>query len=102
MSYYMFIDDERHPPKGDWVVVRSVRDAINVITDQGFPQFISFDHDLGYQKPTGMEFAHWLIKEDLNHGWMEKVGFAFDVHSMNPVGARNIRLLLLNYIEETK
>jgi len=47
MEYNMFIDDERYPPMdGDvWVIVRTSQQAIDWITSNGYPSFISFDHD---------------------------------------------------------
>lgn len=47
MTYKMFIDDERFPVTDDWTIVRSSQEAIDCVLNNGFPQKISFDHDLG-------------------------------------------------------
>jgi hypothetical protein len=77
------------------------------VLDHGFPDFISFDHDLSdahyggdYSKEkTGYDFAKWLIEYDMDTNIMPE-DFAFTVHSMNPVGARNIQRLLENYLRQ--
>jgi hypothetical protein len=104
MRYSLFIDDERapsgNPPFGDsWVIVRSVTDAIKYIKAVGFPTFITFDHDLGENELTGMDFAKWLVEQDINsNGLCIPKNFKFDVHSQNPPGAANIKNLLSNYL----
>lgn len=119
---YLFLDDLRQPgdvtwiniPSAKWCVVRSFNEAIEWVQSNGFPDFISFDHDLGYEafdtnengliivtnadeSPTGYDFAKWLIERDLNTKTMPS-NFKFTVHSQNPVGAANIERLLNNYL----
>lgn len=110
MNYYLFIDDERNPkdvtwvnlPKGvDWVVVRSFNEFVNTVLQKGLPVFVSFDHDLAdahyanmpSAEKTGYDCAKWLVDYclDSNLNIPE-----FAVHSMNPVGAENIRRYLQN------
>ena len=83
--------------KGDWIVVRSVEEAIAWVQHNTFPDFISFDNDLGKDQREGWEFAHWLIDYDLNTGRMPEK-FDFYVHSQNPVAAENIRSKLNSYL----
>ena len=94
-----FIDDERFPPEDgtEWIVLRSSADAIFEMNENGMPDFISFDHDLGGED-TSMVFLHECIRRTLDGaiGWPRHFGFA--VHSQNPVGARNISLLLENFL----
>lgn len=103
MSYSLFIDDERipgnrMPPAGSrWVIVRNVNDAIKYIEHLGWPEFITFDHDLGENQPTGYDFAKWIVDRALD-GKKLPTHFTFDVHSQNIVGAENIRSLLNNYL----
>lgn len=97
MTYKLFLDDERVPVDDDWVIVRDFAAAVNYVQKNGFPQFISFDNDLGTDIPTGYEFAKWLIERDLDHNDMP-LDFGFYVHSQNPVGKRNIEELLYNYL----
>ena len=83
-------------------------------TKNGFPNVISFDHDLGYEEfdtdengkiivtaataeKNGYDFAKFLVEYDLSTSTMPD-NFTFTVHSMNPIGAENIRKYLENYI----
>ena len=94
---YIYIDDMRQPliPDVLWVksydeaiaAVRSL-DEVEVIINMPITLTIDFDHDLGEEK-TGYDFAKWLIEQS----YLGK----FRIHSMNPVGANNIRQLLKHY-----
>ena len=102
--YRLFLDDERDPARvyprehvGDWIVCRSVAEALDVFSDLGWPEWISFDHDLGNDQPTGMDLAKWLVNRDIEVGGMP-ADFTYEVHSANPVGAANIRGLLDGYL----
>ena len=54
----LFLDDVRDPPAGDEsVIVRSFAEAVEYVERHGIPAFISFDHDLGENVPTGHDFA---------------------------------------------
>ena len=118
---YLFLDDERMPQHvtwiiigelihgSDWQIVRSFDEACQWVKDNGFPDVISFDHDLSFShyaedysdEKTGYDFAKWLVNYDMDTGLMP-VNFHFTVHSKNPVGAENIRELLNNYIREKR
>jgi hypothetical protein len=130
---YLFLDDERMPGDvtwtliggvgswcSDWSIVRSCDAAIAWVLENGFPEVISFDHDLGYEEwdtditgivvvtsakeeKSGLDFAKWLIEYDMDTNTMPK-DFRFTVHSMNPIGKQNIQQLLDKYIhyKETK
>jgi len=95
----LFIDDIRNPPTDDYVVVRSYAEAVGYMRINGCPDYISFDHDLGDNVPTGYDIAKWMVERDLNDkGKFIPANFHFDVHSANPVGAENIRSLLNRYL----
>ena len=94
--YRLFLDDLRDPPDATWVVARSFEEAVNIIAISGCPELISFDHDLGPGR-TGYDFAHWLVQQDLDRKILQPE-FSFQVHSANPVGARNITCLLDRYL----
>lgn len=119
---YLFLDDERMPDDvtwlliggvgargADWHVVRSLAEAVAWVKANGFPDVISFDHDLGLMhyamdysnEQTGYDFAKWLIEHDMNTGSMPDT-FDFTVHSKNPIGAENIKTLLRNYMRLRK
>ena len=44
----LYLDDLRIPPNTkEWIIVRSYNEAIKWMKNNGCPDFISFDHDLG-------------------------------------------------------
>lgn len=115
---YLFLDDERMPGDvkwlliggvgswgADWQIVRSCDEAIKWVKDNGFPNVISFDHDLGLMHyandysdgKTGYDFAKWLVEYDIDTNTMP-ANFSFTVHSKNPQGSINIKSLIDNYI----
>lgn len=111
---YLFLDDLRNPEdvtwmnigaNVDWEIVRSMDEAVKWVKRNGFPDVISFDHDLGIEQyrgdysreNSGYDFAKWLVEYDMDTNSMP-AGFRFTVHSKNPTGAKNIRELLHNYI----
>ena len=99
MSYKLFLDDERFPPDYDeeWVIARSFEDAKWCVECKGIPQYISFDHDLGPGK-DGYDFAKWLWDYiHLNEVDLPE-DFMFRLHSMNPVGANNIKEYMLSML----
>jgi hypothetical protein len=63
-----------------------------------FPDFVSFDNDLGERSKEGWQFAQWLIDRDLDHATMPDA-FAFIVHSQNPVRRQDIETRLNSYLE---
>lgn len=93
---YIYIDDMRQPLIPDALWVKSYDEAIATLIDttdlMDIDDFISlvvdFDHDLGEGK-TGYDIAKWLVENNY-------IG-KFRIHSMNPVGANNIRRLLKHY-----
>lgn len=98
---WMYLDDVRECPDPIFtVVIRTVPAAIAYCEQNGCPVFISFDHDI--ELYTGMDFVHWLIEKDLDNPGFIPYNFDFDVHSANPVGAKNIRHILQNYLDFRK
>ena len=131
---FLFLDDERIPvdcatymySRGvdcriyhkEWVVVRSYGQFIKWIKENGLPEFISFDHDLGdvpklreelpieewfdlenNRELTGMDCAKWLVNYCLdNNVSLPK----WAVHSANPAGYDNIKGLLLSFEKQVK
>ena len=95
MNWKLFLDDERYPAKdtleSNWRIARSVKDAMYYIQQYGMPELMSLDHDLGLQQLTGMDFVKQLVSYAINNNWKTIHNIVFDVHSMNPVGAKNMR-----------
>jgi len=100
MTFWLFVDDERHPPstwdtKGPGplrLVARNRDEVLMAVLMFGTPRVISLDHDLGPAEPTGYDILQMLINmhmdDRINLRDTEVI-----VHSMNPVGAENIRAL---------
>ena len=95
MFYYVWLDDIRPMPKVPYENVywaKSYRDAVTFIKNNirysVDTLVVDLDHDLGGKK-SGYDVAKWLV-QNCYQG-------AFRVHSMNPVGAKNIRDTLSQY-----
>lgn len=122
MSYNLFLDDFRNVSDAhnylpiqeyateEWVVVRNYNEFVNHVLNNGIPKTVSFDHDLAdihYEQQSNIEYrddaeektgyhcARWLINYclDLNIPIPEKI----IIHSMNRVGAQNIKSLFDTY-----
>lgn len=101
-SVFLWLDDKRpvveawyhiKPPcKIDaWIGVDSYSSCIErimIFQRKNIKFHISFDHDLG-EKKTGYDVAKYIVKNE--------IPCTFSIHSMNPVGAENIRQLMTHY-----
>lgn len=100
-----------------WTWVKSYQEFIQHIVQNGLPDILAFDHDLGgnsyqlyhkhggyqkndinydeYDEPTGYHCAKWLTEYCMDN----KLKYTCDVyaHSMNPKGRENITSLLNNF-----
>lgn len=79
-------------------IVRSYNEFIKYIQENGLPDFISFDNDLGLDDngnlaPDGYAAAKWLVYES----GLDIANLKFKVHSANPIASEQIRGLLTNY-----
>lgn len=98
MSYNMFIDDERMPVNPTDIICRNMNEVVNTVKKYGIPTFISFDHDLGENEPTGYDIAKWITECDMKGDYQFPDNFQFYVHSQNPVGKANIEQYLNRYL----
>lgn len=97
----------------DWDIVRSHGQFIKWIEENGLPDIVSFDHDLGddtnlrgvlpieewfdidnNREYTGMDSAKWLVDYCLDNDLTLP---EFIVHSANPSGYENIDGLLTSF-----
>jgi len=96
-TLFIYLDDIRDMP---WqytlhvdkaIVCRSYNAAVAMIKKY-LPSFdnliVDLDHDLGYD-PTGYDFCKYLVENEITG--------KFHIHSMNAVGAENMRQLLSHY-----
>ena len=111
MTWNLFIDDERYPSnviwgnetfyaQFPWTIARNMAQVQSLIKTYGFPDFISFDHDLTTNEPSGKDIANWLIEGDIDGIHRIPYSFQYFVHSRNPVGKANIESLLNSYLEQ--
>ena len=80
-------------------------DAVWAVEQYGLPVFISFDHDLADVhyiisdgEKTGFTFAKWLCDYIMDNELELPAGFGYHVHSMNIIGAENIRKYMENFL----
>ena len=91
---WFYLDDVRGVPVGmDAILVSdyfSMVKTIDLCDKYKIPFAISFDHDIGDEYYSGYQVAKYIAENEI-----PMVGFA--IHSMNPVGADNIRQILTHY-----
>ena len=108
----IFLDDEREPE-----FINETNTTVKVVRDyQAFVDavdgallggteisFVSFDHNLGIVdalEHNGLDCAKYLCEMDMScEGALLSNDFRYHVHSMNPVGAENIRAYMFSYME---
>ena len=90
----LWIDDVRPAPKGyTWVkTVDEARELIDQEVVLGYLDIdlIDIDHDAGEYAEFGGDYIKLL-------DWMEEIGYtpnAIHIHSMNPVGVQNMRVVI--------
>jgi hypothetical protein len=123
----LWLDDIRNPMEDNWLVfspitptevvwVKSYSEFTNWITENGLPEAICFDHDLGMEvavkarskgmskrksrelkklEKTGYDCAKWLIDYCLDR--YDHPLPLYNIQSANPVGKENIDACLKHY-----
>jgi len=101
MVWWLFLDDERYPASKDITchIARNVDDALWMVKTYGLPSSMSLDHDLGYGKQSGMDFIIQLCNMAIDDG-LDLSKCVIQVHSMNPVGANNMKAYLASFLKE--
>ena len=105
MNVYIYLDDIRdddyfynHYMGTDWhpVICRDYGEACRAIDAHMQDNiFIDLDHDLGFDEDDGTELNGYDVCKYIIDRMAPVVGF--HIHSMNPVGAANMRQLLTHY-----
>lgn len=112
MNHYIYIDDIRendtwynhHLSRENWMshICRTYQQTIDLIqailySGESASFILDLDHDLGEGNeiddtlaPSGYDICKWIVENQI-----PLVGF--HIHSMNPVGAQNMRQLLMHY-----
>ena len=118
----LFLDDFRNPEDvflytnislyltEKWIIVRNYDEFVEIIKEKGIPNTISFDHDIGishynhqedeipydqFTEKTGYHCAKWLIDYCIDN--KKDIPKIILIHSMNPVGTKNIESLFITY-----
>lgn len=101
MSWRLFLDDERFPANDGlvWEICRNLAEVKQKVSEKGLPTYISFDHDLGDNEPTGYDVVKYLVDLDLDGILFWPENFDYYVHSQNPVGKKNIESYLNNFLK---
>lgn len=106
MNYLIWVDDERpvhqmyetlqkkNLNKLQIIVFKNALDTVDWLINHHYDNenkiFIDLDHDLGSFDLTGYTICQFIVQNKI-----PIAGFA--VHSMNPVGAKNMKDLLEHY-----
>lgn len=93
----LYLDDLRPTPT-NFERVYTFEEFVAHILQNGLPDFISFDHDLGEGK-TGFDCAKFLVEFCLDHQLRLP---EYKVHSQNQVGKENIEKLFENFKKNFK
>ena len=95
MGYKLYLDDERTPSgyDSDFVLARTIYEAIDIVEERGLPEFISFDYYLDNHH-TGLDFAMWLV----TYCESEKLelDFTYKCHSSDRYAAKK----LIQFLDE--
>ena len=102
----IWLDDEREPyqflyedleyKEKDITICKNYSQFVKTIEQEGLPEFICFDHDLGEEK-TGYDCAKFLVV----YCFKNKLKLPdWYIQSANIVGKMNIAGLLKNYKKE--
>jgi hypothetical protein len=88
MSFNLYVDDVRPAPTG-WQLATNVAQAKKFLAT-AHVNWLSLDHDLGSDTETGMDIVKYIVDSG---NYPNKVTF----HTKNPVGRKNMYLMLLRY-----
>ncbi len=98
MKKLLWLDDFRNPAdyvdgKYDIFWVKNYDEFCMFITENGLPDIICFDHDLGEEK-SGYECAKFVVSYCQEHNFDIP---EYNIQSNNPVGKDNIKSLMENW-----
>ncbi len=115
MKKLLWLDDIRNPIEDDWLSfspieqpfevtwVKSYYEFVEWVKENGLPDAICFDHDLGDNREeeikSGMDCAKWLVEYCLDNNLKLP---KWNIQSANPAGKDNINGLFLSFIKNVK
>ena len=86
----LYVDDVRDAPGSEWTVVRTILSAITALSTFDVTD-VSLDHDNGAGE-CYCPVAYYMAQKYRDAYAVPKI----TIHSVNPVGARELRLILKN------
>lgn len=100
----LWLDDERNPADEKWrpwfpitdpqvVWIKTYATFVEWVTNNGLPDAICFDHDLG-ENESGYDAAKWLTGYCLAR---KKALPRWNIQSANPIGKDNIASVLSSF-----
>jgi hypothetical protein len=129
MKKLLWLDDIRNPLENDWLIfspieqpfeciwVKSYNEFTKWISNNGLPDAICFDHDLGMEvaiearnngmskrkskqlkqeEKTGYDCAKWLVDYCMDNNLKIPL---YNIQSANPIGKDNINNLLKSFVK---
>ena len=89
----LWVDDVRPAPKG-YIWIKTVEAAKTAIWQQEHNIaddniLIDLDYDAGDYGPDYIKLLNWLEAKNI-----VDTGYSFHIHSMNPIGVRNMRRVI--------
>lgn len=113
MKKLLWLDDIRNPLENDWLIfspieqpfkciwLKSYNEFTKWITNNGLPDAICFDHDLGcdsqeIEEKTGYDCAKWLVDYCIDNNLKIPL---YNIQSANPIGKDNINNLLKSFVK---
>jgi len=110
MKKYLMIDDERNleqhgkylrengvDTSKPWSIVKSFNEMVEWVKENGVPDVVTFDHDLGDTSELemkGVQCARWMIEFCMKN--LVPVP-EYNVHSSNGPGSKNIESIFETY-----
>lgn len=112
----LWLDDIRNPMEDKWlnfspidnryltdiVWVKNYKEFVDYINNNGIPDAVCFDHDLGLlsyvdgKEMTGYDCAKYLIEYCINNNLKFP---QYNIQSANPIGKDNINGIIRNFIK---
>lgn len=102
MSWNLWLDDTRDPRyhdgdnEGYWVWATSSEEALRIVGNEGCPDNMALDHDLGGED-SGMKFLKGLVKMD-EDGLIDVSKCRMSVHSSNFEAGKNMVAFFASYL----
>ena len=90
----VFLDDERVAPDDSWTVVKTAKEAIDLLSNNKVNS-LSLDHDLGNESfGTGYDVLVWIEEQVYYSDYNPPKSIT--IHTLNPSARERMRVCLLS------